>query len=78
MKERFFERLSRALTYLRRRNALLTFVAFVLVITALFLLVYARASAAHTGEIPWVLYAGVAACVGVLILLNVVFERDWF
>lgn len=78
MGEDFWKRLSRNLAYIRKRNTILNMLASFLVVTALFLLVYARAVATHTGDIPWLMYLGVAACVGTLILLNVIFERDWF
>jgi len=78
MERDFWKRISRNLAYIRKRNALLNLVAFGLVIVALLLLVFARATSQHTGEMQWPMYLGVAVCVGLLILLNVLFERDWF
>jgi hypothetical protein len=78
MAEDFWKRLSRNLTFVRKRNTVLNALTFLLVIAALFLLVYARAVASHTGDIPWPVYLGVAGCVASLILLNIIFERDWF
>ena len=76
MDDNFWKRIARNLAYIRKRDAILRALALIAGFAAFLLLIIARASAAHTGQIPWLLYVIVAVCVGFLILLCIYYEQE--
>lgn len=73
--EYIWKRLSRNLKSIRRKKALLLWLSLPLFFAVLALLYSARHLAYVTGDIPWGLYVVVALCLGVLMLLQIAYNR---